>query len=185
MEETAQSYDPVIEVEKLSDFQNSDLSDLCDAMEKTIDDGGLGFSIGFGWLKAPERERVEKYWKGLMMVPEKEIFVGRVDGTIAASIQLVRPAPNNHSQSFAAGAREHFVAPWARGHGLAKMLLKAAEEQARAEKFDILKLEVRANQEAAINLYHSRGYKKYGELDKYEMVDGKFVTGYFYYKDLA
>jgi ribosomal protein S18 acetylase RimI-like enzyme len=179
----AQKFDPEIRVERLSEFQGNDLSDLCDAMEKTIEDG-LGFSIGFGWLKAPERERVEKYWNGLILVPDRAIFVGRVDGVIAGSIQLVKPSANNQSQSFAASVREHFIAPWARGHGLAKMLVEVAEAEARSAGMKILKLEVRATQDAAAKIYESLGFKKWGELDKYEMVAGKFVGGLFYYKDL-
>jgi len=175
---------PMIIVEKLTEFKGSDLDDLCDAMEKTIEDG-LGFSVGFNWLKAPSREKIEAYWKGLLLVPNREIFVGRLDGVIAGAVQFITPPGNKQSQSFAASAHEHFVAPWARGHGLAKMLLAAVEEEARKDKFRILKLEVRATQEAAVKLYESYGFNKWGELDKYEMVDGQFVTGYFYYKDLV
>ena len=176
-------FDPVIQVEKLEEFHGSDLDDIADAMGKTIEDG-LGFSLGFGWLKAPEHERLEKYWQGLLLVPEREIFVGRIDSTIASAVQLVKPSPTSQTQNFAGMLREHFVAPWARGHGLAKQLLQAAENQARIEGLKILKLEVRASQEAAIHLYEEQGYKKWGELDKYEMVEGQFVAGSFYYKDL-
>ena len=177
-------FDADIKVERLQELAGNDLSDLCDAMERTIEDGGLGFSIGFGWLKAPERERVEQYWKGLMLVPDRAIFVGRVDGVVAGAIQLVKPSKNNQSQSFAGGVREHFIAPWARGHGLAKMLLEVAEHEAKASSLTVLKLDVRATQEAAAKIYESHGYQKWGELDKYEMVNGQFVGGLYYYKDL-
>jgi len=180
---TAHKFEPEIKVERLTELHGNDLDDLCDAMEKTIDDG-LGFSIGFGWLKAPERERVEKYWNGLLLVPDRVIFVGRVDGVVAGSIQLVKPSANNQSQSFAGSVREHFVAPWARGHGLAKMLVEAAEFEAKGAVLKILKLEVRATQDAAAKIYESQGFKKWGELDKYEMVGGQFVGGHYYYKDL-
>lgn len=183
MKKTAQKFAPNIKIERLCALEADDLADLCDSMEKTIEDG-LGFSLGFGWLKAPERERVEKYWQGLLLIPDRVIFVGRVDGVIAASIQLVKPSPNNQSQSFAGNVREHFVAPWARGYGLAKMLLSAAEEEAKLANLKLLKLEVRASQEAAAKLYEAQGYKKWGELDKYEMVNGQFVGGLFYYKEI-
>ncbi len=184
MAKAAQKFEAEIKVELLEGLQGNDLSDLCDAMEKTIEDGGLGFSIGFGWLKAPERERVEKYWKGLMLVPDRAVIVGRIDGVIAGSIQLVKPSKNHQSQSFACSVREHFIAPWARGHGLAKMLLEAAEEEARQSELTVMKLEVRATQDAAAKIYESHGFSKWGELDKYEMVNGQFVGGLYYYKDL-
>jgi ribosomal protein S18 acetylase RimI-like enzyme len=180
----AKKTDGNVYIERLTEFKGSDLPDLCEALERTIDDGGAGFSIGFNWLKAPSRERLESYYKGLMLVPERSLYVGRLDGVIASSIQLVKPAPSNHFQNFAGTVREHFVAPWARGHGLAKMLISAVEEEALAAGLKILKLEVRATQDAAIAMYESAGFKKWGELDKYEMVDGKFVSGCFYYKDL-
>lgn len=183
MNEVVEDLNPLITVEKLTELNESDLNDLCDAMEKTIEDG-LGFSLGFGWLKAPARERLESYWKGLLLVPDREVFIGRVDNVIASAIQLVKPARSNQSQSFAGNVREHFVAPWARGHGLAKILLQEAEKSARAEELTILKLEVRSTQDAAIHRYEEQGYKKWGELDKYEMVNGQYVGGYFYYKDL-
>ena len=178
-------FKPTIVVEKLTAFKNSDLEDLCEATEKTIEAAGLGFSVGFNWLHTPPREKLESYWKGLLLVPERQVFIGRIDGVIAASVQLVKPAPSTKAQSFAANLREHFVAPWARGHGLAKLLLKAVEDECMNLNLKVLKLEVRATQEAAIALYESSGYKKWGELDKYELVEGKYIAGCFYYKDLA
>lgn len=184
MQQVKRDFEAKIVVEKLKSFKASDLEDLCDATEKTIDDAGLGFSVGFNWLQTPPREKLESYWKGLLLVPERQVFVGRIDGVIASSIQLVKPAPSHQAQSFAASVREHFVAPWARGHGLAKLLLKAVEDECVALKLKILKLEVRATQTAAVSLYESNGYKKWGELDKYELVDGNYISGYYYYKDL-
>ena len=78
MEKAAKDLNPAIRVERLTELKDSDLDDLCEAMEKTIEDG-LGFSLGFGWLKVPARDRLESYWKGLLLVPDREIFVGRVD----------------------------------------------------------------------------------------------------------
>lgn len=170
-------------VERIKEFTGSDLEDLCEATEKTIVND-MGFSIGLGWLEPPGRQKLESYWKGLLLVPERVLLAGRLDGVIAGSIQLIKPAPSNQTATFAATAKAHFVAPWARGHGLAKMLLAAAEEEARKLDYKILKFEVRATQNAAISLYESMGYKKWGVLDKYEFVHGQYVAGFFYYKDL-
>jgi GNAT superfamily N-acetyltransferase len=181
--ENPSSVAPLTTIERLEEFKGSDIDDLCEALEDTMEDG-LGFSIGFKQLITPSREKLENYWKGTLLVPERELYVGRLDGVIAASIQLIKPAPSNQAQSFAVTAREHFVAPWARGHGLAKFLLAAAEDSAKTQGYKILKLEVRASQDGAIALYENLGYRKWGTLDKYEMVDGKYVAGNFYYKDL-
>ena len=73
---------------------------------------------GFGWVNPPGRQALERYFRGLLLVPERELFVGRLDGTIVGSTQLVRPPRNNEAQSFAAQMMHLFIAPYARGHGV-------------------------------------------------------------------
>ena len=74
--------------------------------------------------------------------------------------------------------------PWARGHGLAKVLLEAAEKGAREAGLSVMRLDVRATQTRAIALYEGCHYRRWGTLQKYHMVDGQLVAGYFYVKDL-
>ncbi|HEY3521675.1 MAG TPA: GNAT family N-acetyltransferase [Rhodanobacteraceae bacterium] len=50
------------------------------------------------------------------------------------------------------------VAQRARGRGLGAALLKAAEREARARGCDVLRLEVRVDNAAAVSLYESHGY---------------------------
>lgn len=173
-----------IKVEKLNEFKNTDLNDLCDATESTILDNKSSFNIGLKRSDLLVRERLEAYWKGVTLVPERQLIVGRLDGTIAASIQLIRPNPNNQTSSFSGSVDQHFVAPWAREHGLAKLLLKAAEEEAKKLGLSVVRLRVNATLATAIKLYESCGYKRWGTLDKYEILDGKMTGGHFYYKDI-
>ena len=105
---------PKIAVERLSSFDGSDINDICDAAEAAIVEGG-----GFGWLTAPPRHVFETYWRGVLLVPERQLLVGRLDGVIAGAAQLVRPPRYNEAQAHAATLTGHFVAPWARGHGMA------------------------------------------------------------------
>jgi len=175
---------PRIVIEKITSFKYNDLNDLCDATESTFADDALSFSIGLSPVDAKIRDKLEAYWKGTLLVPERLLIVGRIDGVIASSIQLIKPSPNNHSSSFAGTVDSHFVAPWARGYGLARELLNAVEAEAFASGISVLKLSVRANLKAAIKLYEASGYKLWGTLDKYEQVDGKLFSGYFYYKGL-
>jgi ribosomal protein S18 acetylase RimI-like enzyme len=168
-----------ISVERLAKFEGTDLADLCDATETAILAGG-----GFGWLKPPPRTNLERYWQGVLLVPERKLFVGRLDGTIAGSAQLVRPPRNNEAQAATATLTTNFVAPWARGHGLARALTVAVEEAARADGFHFLALDVRASQEAAIRLYESLGFERWGENPNYALVEGKPVAGYYYSKKL-
>ncbi|QFY90883.1 peptidase C39 family protein [Magnetovirga frankeli] len=59
------------------------------------------------------------------------------------------------------------VTPAARGKGLGKRLLKAAETEAWAHHRAYLRLEVRKDNAAALALYHSLGYRRIGEYPGY------------------
>lgn len=166
-------------VERVDKLKTGDLHDLCDAADDAIRSGG-----GFGWLEPPAREVMERYWKGVLVVPERILFVGRLDGVICGSAQLVKPPRNNEAQAHAATLTTGFVAPWARGHGLARKLTLAVEAAAREEGFAVLNLDVRATQEAAITLYEHLGFRRWGTHPRYARVDGRTVAGHFYVKDL-
>jgi ribosomal protein S18 acetylase RimI-like enzyme len=170
---------PTTAVEQLEAFAGTDLHDLCDAAEAAIEAGG-----GFGWLAAPPRHVMESYWRGVLLVPERRLFVARLDGTICGSAQLSRPPRNNEAQAFAAQLTSNFIAPWARGHGLARRMVVIVEEAARAAGFAILNLDVRDTQGAAIQLYESLGYVRWGTHPDYARVGGASVPGHFYYKRL-
>ena len=171
---------PTPTVSPVEELRRGDLIDLCEATDQAIRDG-----IGFGWVRPPSHQRLEAYWKGVLIVPERDLFIGRVDGTVAGSVQLVKPPPNFEAGTFSASIDTHFVAPWARGHGLAKVLLEAAEEGGREAGLSVMRLDVRATQTRAIALYERCHYQRWGTLEKYHMVDGQLVAGYFYAKDLV
>lgn len=170
---------PTIAVERVEAFTDGDLADLCDSAAEAIKAGG-----GFGWLEPPMPQVLETYWQGVLMVPGRELFVARLDGLIAGSAQLVHPPKNNEAQSFAANLTTSFVAPWARGHGLARHLLAAIEDAAIACGYELLRLDVRESQEAAIALYENRGYVRWGIDPFYARVGGKVIRGFHYYKEL-
>jgi ribosomal protein S18 acetylase RimI-like enzyme len=167
-------------VTPLTAFERTDLQDLCDAADAAIKSGG-----GFGWLRTPPRHIMEAFWRGVLLVPERRLFVARLDGTICGSAQLLRPPRNNEAQAFAAQLMSNFIAPWARGHGLARLLVVAVEEAARAQGFSILNLDIRDTQTAAIQLYESLGYERWGTHPAYARVEGQTVPGHFYFKRLS
>ncbi len=168
-----------IAVEAVTELKGADRHDLCDAAEAAIRDGG-----GFGWLRPPPRHVLEAFWQGVLLVPERSLFVARLDGVIGGSAQLVRPTRNNEAQAHAANLTTSFVAPWARGHGLARGLVVAVEEAARKEGFAIINLDVRETQRAAIMLYERLGYQRWGTHPYYARVGGKWIAGHFYSKVL-
>jgi ribosomal protein S18 acetylase RimI-like enzyme len=166
-----------ITVERLTQYTGTDLDDLCEATESAIEEGG-----GFGWLKAPARQVLESYWKGLLLVPERRLVVGRLDGVIAGSAQLSRMPRNNEAQAFAGTVTSAFVAPWARGRGIARGIVQEIERQAREIGLVVLNLDLRDTQRAAIGLYESLGYSRWGTPPCDAQVDGRIVPGHYYSK---
>lgn len=167
-------------VEAVTKLKGADLHDLCEAADLAIRDGG-----GFGWVDPPPRDVMERFWRGVLIVPERRLFVGRLDGVVAGSAQLVCPPRNNEAQSFAGTLTTSFVAPWARGHGLARKLTLAVEQEARRMEFRILNLDVRETQKAAIALYESLGFRRWGTHPFYATVQGRVIAGHYFYKDLT
>ncbi|AIL65164.1 Acetyltransferase (GNAT) family protein [Rickettsiales bacterium Ac37b] len=173
-----------IKVQIIKEFKGSDLEDLCDSAIATMHDS-YGFSMGFNVnLTSDYTTILENYFRGVLLVPERILIVARMDNVIAGSIQLLKPFPNNYTTSFAGSIESHFVAPWARGHGLAKHLLDKAEELAHDFNLSIIKLSVNVTHEAAIKLYENSGYQKWGTLEKHELIGNTLVAGNYYYKNL-
>ena len=100
------------------------------------------------------------------------------------SWQLVAAMPEPR-RAFAATLSTNFVAPWARGHGLARELVDAVEVIARTEHFAVLNLDVRETQTAAPQLYESCGFECWGVAPYYARVDDRMIAGHYYSKQLT
>jgi hypothetical protein len=44
---------------------------------------------------------LETYFRGVLLVPERELFLARLDGHVVGSAHLVRPPRNNEAQATA------------------------------------------------------------------------------------
>lgn len=162
-------------------LDNREMDELCGATVAAIEGGG-----GFGWLTPPPRHVMESYYSGVVLVPGRTLFLGLLDGVIAGSAQLLMPTRNNEAQAAACNLVSAFVAPWARGHGLARTLTEAVEARARAEGFGMINLDVRETQAAAIHVYETMGYVRWGTHPLYaRLADGTWIPGRFYYKVLV
>jgi ribosomal protein S18 acetylase RimI-like enzyme len=170
---------PELFVERILEFTDDDLHSLCEATDAAIIDGG-----GFGWVSPPGRRALETYFRGVLLVPERELFVARLNGTIVGSAVLVRPPRNNEAQAFSAHLMHSYIAPYARGHGLARLLTLGVEDFAREMGYHVLNLDVRETQEAAIRMYESLGYVRWGEHPDYALVRGTVIRGFYYCKRL-
>ncbi len=164
-------------IERFAD--DADVHALAEAATAAILDGG-----GFGWVKPPKAAVLEQYFRGVLLVPERELIIGRVDGVISGAAQLLRPSRNNEAQAFAATIMHHFVAPYVRGQGLARLIIQRCEEHARALGYQVLNLDVRETQTAAIALYEAAGFTRWGTHPAYARVKGAMISGHFYTKML-
>ncbi|MCS6891370.1 MAG: GNAT family N-acetyltransferase [Rhodovarius sp.] len=170
---------PATQVERCERLTDQDLRDLCDATNAAIIEGG-----GFGWIEPQGRETLERHFRGVLLVPERELFLARLDGRVVGSAQLLRPPRYNEAQAWGATLTHAYIAPYARGHGLARQLIRAVEERAAALGHRVLNLDVRETQTAAIQIFEALGYIRWGTHPAYARVRGQTVAGHYYYKML-
>ncbi len=166
-------------VERVERLSEADLADLAEATDAAIIESG-----GFGWVEPQGRAALERHFRGVLLVPERELFVARLDGHAVGSALLVRPPRNNEAQAFAATLTHAYIAPYARGFGLARMLVAKVEERAAALGHRVINLDVRETQATAIALFESLGYQHWGTHPFYARVRGQTVAGRFYMKTL-
>jgi ribosomal protein S18 acetylase RimI-like enzyme len=180
LEQRPPSMQPQLAVDRAGALSDDELDQLCEAAAAAIIEGG-----GFGWVRPQPRAVLETHFRGVLLVPERALFLARLDGVVVGSAQLIRPPRNNEAQAFAATLAHAFVAPYARGHGLARLLVTRAEAYAAATGVKVLNLDLRETQTAAIALYEGLGYRCWGTHPAYAMVNGQAVAGRAYFKQLA
>ena len=168
-----------ISIDTLNALSEVDLADLCNITEQAIKAGG-----GFGWLRVPTRDILNEYWQKITKDKLNHLIVGRLNGVIAGTLQLSYEAPNIESRKNIAQIKRQFVAPWARGYGLAKSMIDFSEQKAKEENIKSIQLSVRETQDAAIKLFTGKDYKIWGENPFYAFINGSFVKGIYFYKNL-
>jgi RimJ/RimL family protein N-acetyltransferase len=166
-----------LSVERVTELSDHDMAELCEATDAAIIEGG-----GFGWIEPQGRAALERHFRGALLVPERELFIARLDSLVVGSAQLVRPPRNNEAQAIGATLTHAYIAPYARGHGLARLMIQRAEERAAALGHRVLNLDVRETQETAIAVFEGLGYIRWGTHPAYARVRGQTVAGHYYYK---
>ena len=168
-----------IAVESINQISDIDLADLCSITEQAIKAGG-----GFGWITIPPIETLKKYWNGLVLIKSNILIVGRLNGNIAGASIISFNPPNNEAQKNISKIQSHFVAPWARGYGLAKAMIDKAIEISKENNKKSIQLDIRETQSAAIKLFENKGFSKWGENPSYAFINGNKIKGLYYYKDI-
>ena len=170
---------PHINAAKVVSLTNIDLQELCEATDEAILADG-----GFGWVNPPPRKKLEDFWKGVVLIPERILIIGKLDNIVAGSVQLIKPTRNNEAQAHLCKLSTFFLASWARGYGLARALFEKVENEAKSQDFKVITLEVRETQTRAIQIYEQAGFIKCGVNPKSALVENRYISGYYYYKEL-
>ncbi|MDG6095390.1 1-(5-phosphoribosyl)-5-[(5-phosphoribosylamino)methylideneamino]imidazole-4-carboxamide isomerase [Acetobacter sp. AN02] len=162
--------------ERVDTLSEDDMSALCEATDAGILAGG-----GFGWLTPQGSTRLKQYFYGVLLVPERMLFVARLNGVIVGSVQLVRPVRNNEAQAMTASVMHFNIAPYARSMGLGEKLLEELIGCARAMGLQVLNLDVRETQTGAIRQFRKAGFRQWGTHPFYSRIRGRTVPGLYFH----
>ncbi|MBT6032344.1 MAG: GNAT family N-acetyltransferase [Kordiimonadaceae bacterium] len=179
IESTKEKEGPRLSIDEVKSLDNVDILELCETTRVAI----LAHE-GFNWLTPPPEKTLESFWKGVFIIPDRTLIIARMDGQIAGCCQLVRPPSNNESGAFRGYVETFFLAPWARGHNLAKAMLQKTEDIAREQGCRTLECQMSSDQQAAIAICEWIGMDRWGIKERYAELDGIFMSGYYYSKNL-
>ena len=138
-----------------------------------------------GWVHVPDRAETAAWLAEIAA----EIAAGRTrmalvgaDGRVEALGRWTRDAMPTVAVN--AEVLQVMVHPRARGRGLARRLVGALVEDARAHGVETLTLDVRGNNHAAMALYESYGFEVYGRLPDFVAVGDERWDRVLYRLDL-
>jgi ribosomal protein S18 acetylase RimI-like enzyme len=94
--------------------------------------------------------------------PSVGLIIADIDGQLAGYVLVLYRAGSSLARMYSIG-----VDPAFRRRGLARKLLSAAEKHAIAQRCQIMRLEVRADDPGAIALYQTSGYRPFGRHPGY------------------
>lgn len=166
-----------LSVEVVEVLSPMDLDALCDVTVSVIEKSG-----GFGWQQCPARHVLERFWQGVMAVPERHLIVARMDNMICGAVQMVEPSRHNEMQAFAAHLLGCFVAPWADNYAVAETLLQTAEDLVAEKGFNVVNIDVQETETQAKETLELMGYVCWGVHPHYAHINGHITRGLFYTK---
>jgi ribosomal protein S18 acetylase RimI-like enzyme len=141
----------------------ADLDQLAELVHAVVHGGAsIGFVLPFS------REEARRWWSD-QVIPAvargaRRLVLARLDGRIAGAVQLILDTPPN--QRHRAEVAKLLVHPAARRRGIARALMIAVEEIARAGDRTLLTLDTRSGDHAE-PLYLSMGYIAVGVIPGY------------------
>jgi ribosomal protein S18 acetylase RimI-like enzyme len=166
-----------VRIRQIDRLEADALRQLTRLLVVVVDDGA---SIGFLPPLAPAEARA--YWRGVLG-PGVVLLVAEGDEGIVGTVQLhCALRPNGRHRAEVAKLMVH---PTVRRQGVARRLMAAIEDAARAAERRLLVLDTREG-DPANGLYRSLGYTEAGRIPGYALSgDGGADATVIYYKQLA
>lgn len=143
-----------------------------------------GASVGFMAPYAPADAL--QFWSGVIDAVAEDatlLFAAEREGRIVGTVQVgLRQMPN---QPHRADIKKLLVLESARGHGLARALMTAAEREAARHGKTVLVLDT-ATGSPAETVYRKLGWEEAGVIPDYALYpDGRFCATTFFYKRIG
>jgi GNAT superfamily N-acetyltransferase len=169
-----------VRVRRLAGLSAQQIDQLAEVLHDCVHGGA---SVSF-MLPFPIEE-ARAFWRGVAAGVdrgERALIAGEVDGVIRGTVQLVLAQPPN--QPHRADLAKMLVHRAARRLGLGAALLRAAEDEARAEGKTLLVLDT-ASTEAG-RLYERGGWVPCGGVPGYALLpQGGLCDTRFFYRELV
>lgn len=157
------------------------MDDLCGVLADCVAGGA---SVGF--MSPYEPEDARPYWTGVIdqvVAGSALLFVAEEDTRIVGTVQVgLAQMPN---QPHRGDLKKLLVRREARGKGLSRLLMEAAEREAAACGLTLLVLDT-ATGSLAESIYPKLGWEKAGVIPDYALYpDGRYCDTTLFYKRLA
>ncbi|KEQ24146.1 GNAT family N-acetyltransferase [Paenibacillus tyrfis] len=165
-----------VEIVEIRTYEPDSLEQLADLLIDAVESGA---SVGF--LPPLSKEEAVDYWKSALE-PGVVLWAARLDRKIVGTVQLQLAQKKNAAHR--AEIAKLMVHTRSRRNGIARALMLAAEERARAENRTLLVLDTRAGDPSNL-LYRLLGYVEAGRIPRYaRSADGSLNDTVFYYKEV-
>ena len=125
----------------------------------------MGEGAALGWSGVPASEQAERWWVDLLAdaAAGRAAVSAAYDGPELVGLgEWRRYALAPQAQN--ADGEKVFVSRRCRGSGAGRLLMEHLVEQARAARVEVLTLQCRGNNHAAIRLYERVGFVEYGRI---------------------
>ncbi|WP_229709222.1 1-(5-phosphoribosyl)-5-[(5-phosphoribosylamino)methylideneamino]imidazole-4-carboxamide isomerase [Bombella favorum] len=140
----------------------------------------------FDWHTPPESNVLRRFLQGLLLVPERDVFIVRApDDSICGAAVLAHATTRSETYSTSATITAFFIVPYERGKGLGNLLMEAIISRAQAIGAKVLDCRVRETLPDAAALLTSLGFTHWGTHPYFARIGDRTVRGLFFSKLLV